>query len=176
LDKAGLEWPAVHSRRLGARSCRGRECGWEALGMSYLCFFPWLWYPLTLVHLLPVCFFPSMSHSFGDSYRVGSTKGVHALTVFCSWDCKVTQNWASRIQQDSIRTQLKVSSAPASPGHRMSPCCPAPQDPAWLLLGPDGSVVWREVFSCELALGHWVSAPLTAFPGHVPQMATSVVC
>nr|XP_020014422.1 transmembrane channel-like protein 6 [Castor canadensis] len=49
----------------------------------------------------------SMSHSFGDSYRVGSTKGVHALTVFCSWDCKVTQNWASRIQQDSIRTQLK---------------------------------------------------------------------
>lgn len=52
----------------------------------------------------------SMSHSFGESYRVGSTKGIHALTVFCSWDYKVTQKRASRVQQDSIRTQLKVSS------------------------------------------------------------------
>lgn len=49
----------------------------------------------------------SMSHSFGESYRVGSTKGIHALTVFCSWDYKVTQKWASRVQQDSICTQLK---------------------------------------------------------------------
>ncbi|XP_069848990.1 transmembrane channel-like protein 6 isoform X1 [Dipodomys merriami] len=49
----------------------------------------------------------SMSRSFGESYRVGSTKGIHALTVFCSWDYKVTQKWASRVQQDGIRTQLK---------------------------------------------------------------------
>ncbi|XP_051015085.1 transmembrane channel-like protein 6 [Acomys russatus] len=49
----------------------------------------------------------SMSHSFGESYRVGSTKGIHALTVFCSWDYKVTQKRASRVQQDSICTQLK---------------------------------------------------------------------
>ncbi|XP_013361421.1 PREDICTED: transmembrane channel-like protein 6 isoform X2 [Chinchilla lanigera] len=49
----------------------------------------------------------SMSHSFGESYRVGSTKGVHAITVFCSWDYKVTQKWASRLQRDNIRTQLK---------------------------------------------------------------------
>nr|XP_045014388.1 transmembrane channel-like protein 6 isoform X2 [Jaculus jaculus] len=49
----------------------------------------------------------SMSHSFGESYRVGSTKGVHALTVFCSWDYKVTQKRASRVQQDNICTQLK---------------------------------------------------------------------
>ncbi|MEJ1269249.1 transmembrane channel-like gene family 6 [Cricetulus griseus] len=48
-----------------------------------------------------------MSHSFGESYRVGSTKGIHALTVFCSWDYKVTQKRASRVQQDSICTQLK---------------------------------------------------------------------
>ncbi|XP_012892575.1 PREDICTED: transmembrane channel-like protein 6 [Dipodomys ordii] len=48
-----------------------------------------------------------MSRSFGESYRVGSTKGIHALTVFCSWDYKVTQKWASRVQQDGIRTQLK---------------------------------------------------------------------
>ncbi|XP_023569707.1 transmembrane channel-like protein 6 isoform X1 [Octodon degus] len=49
----------------------------------------------------------SMSHSFGESYRVGSTKGAHAITVFCSWDYKVTQKWASRLQRDNIRTQLK---------------------------------------------------------------------
>uniref|UniRef100_A0A2K6CZL8 Transmembrane channel-like protein n=3 Tax=Macaca nemestrina TaxID=9545 RepID=A0A2K6CZL8_MACNE len=49
----------------------------------------------------------SMAHSFGESYRVGSTSGVHAITVFCSWDYKVTQKRASRLQQDNIRTRLK---------------------------------------------------------------------
>uniref|UniRef100_G1QGQ0 Transmembrane channel-like protein n=1 Tax=Nomascus leucogenys TaxID=61853 RepID=G1QGQ0_NOMLE len=49
----------------------------------------------------------SMAHSFGESYRVGSTSGIHALTVFCSWDYKVTQKRASRLQQDNIRTRLK---------------------------------------------------------------------
>uniref|UniRef100_A0A8D2DNU6 Transmembrane channel like 6 n=1 Tax=Sciurus vulgaris TaxID=55149 RepID=A0A8D2DNU6_SCIVU len=49
----------------------------------------------------------SMSHAFGESYRVGSTKGVHAITVFCSWDYKVTEKRASRLQQDNLRTQLK---------------------------------------------------------------------
>uniref|UniRef100_A0A8P0SY20 Transmembrane channel-like protein n=1 Tax=Canis lupus familiaris TaxID=9615 RepID=A0A8P0SY20_CANLF len=48
-----------------------------------------------------------MSHSFGESYRVGSTAGVHAVTVFCSWDHKVTQKRASRVQHDNIRTHLK---------------------------------------------------------------------
>ncbi|XP_051851454.1 transmembrane channel-like protein 6 isoform X1 [Antechinus flavipes] len=49
----------------------------------------------------------SMSRSFGKSYRVGSTLGIHAITVFCSWDYNVTQKWASRLQHDNIRTQLK---------------------------------------------------------------------
>ncbi|XP_032097410.1 transmembrane channel-like protein 6 isoform X2 [Sapajus apella] len=49
----------------------------------------------------------SMAHSFGESYRVGSTSGIHAITVFCSWDYKVTQKRAARLQQDSIRTRLK---------------------------------------------------------------------
>ncbi|XP_027705980.1 transmembrane channel-like protein 6 isoform X4 [Vombatus ursinus] len=48
----------------------------------------------------------SMSRSFGKSYQVGSTLGVHAITVFCSWDYRVTQRWAS-LQHDNIRTQLK---------------------------------------------------------------------
>ncbi|XP_039082205.1 transmembrane channel-like protein 6 [Hyaena hyaena] len=58
---------------------------------------PSTWYPLVY----------SMSHSFGESYRVGSTSGVHAVTVFCSWDHKVTQKRASRLQHDHIRTHLK---------------------------------------------------------------------
>ena len=61
------------------------------------------------VPALPGSASPSMSRSFGESYRVGSTSGVHAITVFCSWDYKVTQKWASRLQHDNIRTQLKVS-------------------------------------------------------------------
>ncbi|XP_050620177.1 transmembrane channel-like protein 6 isoform X3 [Macaca thibetana thibetana] len=53
----------------------------------------------------------SMAHSFGESYRVGSTSGIHAITVFCSWDYKVTQKRASRLQQDNIRTRLKSPEA-----------------------------------------------------------------
>ncbi|XP_055971726.1 transmembrane channel-like protein 6 [Sorex fumeus] len=49
----------------------------------------------------------SMARSFGESYRVGSTLGAHALTAFCTWDHKVTQKWACRLQQDHIRTHLK---------------------------------------------------------------------
>lgn len=77
-------------------------------------------------HPLPGSAPPSMSRSFGESYRVGSTSGVHAITVFCSWDYKVTQKWPSRLQQDNIRTQLKVScvgtcgpaTRPVSLGHQ----------------------------------------------------------
>lgn len=72
-------------------------------------------------HPLPASASPSMSHSFGESYRVGSTSGVHAVTVFCSWDYKVTQKWASRLQHDNIRTQLKVS----CPG-ALGPLSPTP--------------------------------------------------
>lgn len=47
---------------------------------------------------------------------MGSASGVHAITVFCSWDYKVTQRWATRLQHDNIRTQLKVSwGSPWSP-------------------------------------------------------------
>lgn len=72
-----------------------------------------------------------MSHSFGESYRVGSTSGVHAITVFCSWDHKVTQRRASRLQHDNIRTHLKVSCSGAL-GLLPRPCVPvAPQRQSW---------------------------------------------
>ncbi|XP_048221707.1 transmembrane channel-like protein 6 isoform X2 [Perognathus longimembris pacificus] len=85
----------------------GSPCGPRAGGLPYSM-------PLAYLFTIGAAFFItcitlvySMSRSFGESYRVGSTKGIHALTVFCSWDYKVTQKWAARVQQDGIRTQLK---------------------------------------------------------------------
>ncbi|XP_057392899.1 transmembrane channel-like protein 6 isoform X5 [Balaenoptera acutorostrata] len=85
----------------------GGQCTPEAGGLPYNM-------PLAYLFTVGVAFFItcitlvySMSHSFGESYRVGSTSGVHAITVFCSWDYKVTQKWATRLQHDNIRTQLK---------------------------------------------------------------------
>ncbi|XP_060058816.1 transmembrane channel-like protein 6 isoform X2 [Erinaceus europaeus] len=86
----------------------GAPCSSGARGLPYNM-------PLAYLFTIGVAFFITcitlvyryMSHSFGESYRVGSTLGVHAITVFCSWDYKVTQKWASRLQQDNIRTHLK---------------------------------------------------------------------
>ncbi|XP_004693470.2 PREDICTED: transmembrane channel-like protein 6 [Condylura cristata] len=90
----------------------GGPCTPEARGVPYNM-------PLAYLFTVGAAFFVtcitlvySMSHSFGESYRVGSTLGVHAITVFCSWDYKVTQKWASRLQQDTIRTHLKELLAP----------------------------------------------------------------
>ncbi|MBV99143.1 Transmembrane channel-like protein 6, partial [Eschrichtius robustus] len=86
----------------------GGQCTPEAGGLPYNM-------PLAYLFTVGVAFFItcitlvySMSRSFGESYRVGSTSGVHAITVFCSWDYKVTQKWATRLQHDNIRTQLKL--------------------------------------------------------------------
>ncbi|XP_027968641.1 transmembrane channel-like protein 6 isoform X9 [Eumetopias jubatus] len=85
----------------------GGRCSREAAGLPYSM-------PLAYLFTVGLAFFItcitlvySMSHSFGESYRVGSTSGVHAVTVFCSWDHKVTQRRASRLQHDNIRTHLK---------------------------------------------------------------------
>lgn len=85
----------------------GGQCAPEAASLPYNM-------PLAYLFTIGAAFFItcltlvySMSRSFGESYRVGSTLGAHAITVFCSWDHKVTQKWASRLQRDNIRTQLK---------------------------------------------------------------------
>ncbi|XP_061000665.1 transmembrane channel-like protein 6 isoform X3 [Dama dama] len=90
-----------------ASPLNGSECPPEAGSLPYNM-------PLAYLFTLGAAFFItcitlvySMSRSFGESYRVGSASGVHAITVFCSWDYKVTQRWATRLQHDNIRTQLK---------------------------------------------------------------------
>lgn len=50
-----------------------------------------------------------MSHSFGESYRVGSASGDLAVKVFCAWDYKVIQARSVRLQSENICTHLKVS-------------------------------------------------------------------
>lgn len=86
-----------------------------------------------------------MSRSFGESYRVGSASGAHAITVFCSWDHKVTQKRASRLQRDNIRTQLKViplrghCPAPASVlGYQSQPT----RRPSWRSRGGGLGLLW----------------------------------
>ncbi|XP_035756029.1 transmembrane channel-like protein 6 [Egretta garzetta] len=49
----------------------------------------------------------SMSHSFGESYRVGSPARDLAVKVFCAWDFKVIQRRSVKLQCENIRTQLK---------------------------------------------------------------------
>ncbi|XP_053426520.1 transmembrane channel-like protein 6 isoform X1 [Nycticebus coucang] len=99
-SNATVSQPCGHPRE-------GGQCRPRAGGLSYHM-------PLAYLFTLGVAFFVtcitlvySMAHAFGESYRVGSTSGVHALTVFCSWDYKVTQKRAARLQHDNIRTRLK---------------------------------------------------------------------
>uniref|UniRef100_A0A8C8S992 Transmembrane channel-like protein n=1 Tax=Pelusios castaneus TaxID=367368 RepID=A0A8C8S992_9SAUR len=89
--------------------------------------------PLAYVFTVGVSFFItcimlvySMSRSFGESYRVGSTSGDFAIKVFCAWDHKVIQRDTVRLQSENIRTQLKellaewqAKSRPMSLGRRL---------------------------------------------------------
>ncbi|NWX15432.1 TMC6 protein, partial [Aegotheles bennettii] len=49
----------------------------------------------------------SMSRSFGESYRVGSSAGDLAIRAFCAWDFKVIQRRSVKLQCENICTQLK---------------------------------------------------------------------
>ncbi|XP_021096838.1 transmembrane channel-like protein 6 isoform X10 [Heterocephalus glaber] len=87
--------------------CGPLQCGPRAGSLPYSMPLAYLFTVGAAFFITCITLVYSMSHSFGESYRVGSTKGIHAITVFCSWDYKVTQNWASRLQRDNICTQLK---------------------------------------------------------------------
>ncbi|KAM6472899.1 transmembrane channel-like protein 6 isoform 2-T4 [Liasis olivaceus] len=49
----------------------------------------------------------SVSHSFGESYRVGSVSSNLAVKVFCAWDYKVIQKRSVQLQSNNICTHLK---------------------------------------------------------------------
>lgn len=108
--------------------------------------------------------------------------GAHAITVFCCWDHKVTQKWASRLQHDNIRTHLKVSRPGLSRRHtswaRSAPTVLAPGPPRteqpervgfgssralWspAVSGPRGSS-WRPLPPATAALVAAVKLPLQA--------------
>ncbi|XP_045155448.1 transmembrane channel-like protein 6 [Echinops telfairi] len=85
----------------------GSECTPEAGGLPYSMPLAYLFTVGAAFFITCITLVYSMSRSFGESYRVDSNSAVHAITTFCSWDYKVTQKWASRLQQDNLRTQLK---------------------------------------------------------------------
>ncbi|XP_057265594.1 transmembrane channel-like protein 6 isoform X1 [Pezoporus wallicus] len=49
----------------------------------------------------------SMSRSFGESYRVGSSSRDLPVKVFCAWDFKVVQRRSVKLQCENICTLLK---------------------------------------------------------------------
>lgn len=82
--------------------------------------------PLAYLFTVGVSFFAtcillvySMYHSFGESYRVGSSAGDLAIKVFCAWDFKVIQRRSVKLQCENICTQLKELLA-----ERRSRSCP----------------------------------------------------
>ncbi|KAM5306871.1 transmembrane channel-like protein 6 isoform 2-T2 [Glossophaga mutica] len=85
----------------------GGQCAPEAAGLPYNMPLAYLFTVGAAFFITCITLVYSMSRSFGESYRVGSASGAHAITAFCSWDHKVTQRRASRLQHDNIRTQLK---------------------------------------------------------------------
>ncbi|XP_074967258.1 transmembrane channel-like protein 6 isoform X3 [Phalacrocorax aristotelis] len=65
----------------------------------------------------------SMSHSFGESYRVGGSVGDLAVRVFCAWDFKVIQRRSVKLQCENICTQLKeLLAEQRSRSHSLSLC------------------------------------------------------
>ncbi|XP_055553236.1 transmembrane channel-like protein 6 isoform X5 [Falco cherrug] len=86
--------------------------------------------PLAYVFSIGVCFLItcillvySMSHSFGESYRVGSSTGDLAVKVFCAWDFKVIQKRSVKLQCENICTQLKeLLAEQRSHSHSLSLC------------------------------------------------------
>ncbi|XP_045691852.1 transmembrane channel-like protein 6 isoform X2 [Phyllostomus hastatus] len=86
---------------------QGGQCTPEAAGLPYNMPLAYLFTVGAAFFITCITLVYSMSRSFGESYRVGSASGAHAITVFCTWDHKVTQRRASRLQHDNIRTQLK---------------------------------------------------------------------
>ncbi|NXS72321.1 TMC6 protein, partial [Pandion haliaetus] len=75
-----------------------------------------------------------MSHSFRESYRVGSSTGDLAVKVFCAWDFKVTQRRSVKLQCENICMQLKELLAEQRSHSRSLSLCQRLRHSAVLLL------------------------------------------
>ncbi|KAM6240203.1 transmembrane channel-like protein 6 isoform 1-T2 [Spheniscus humboldti] len=95
----------------------------------------------------------SMSHSFGESYRVGSSAGDLAVKVFCAWDFKVIQRRSVKLQCENIRTQLKELLAEQRSRSRSLSLCQRLGHTAVLLLA--WAVSLSTVLGCVLAVHYF---------------------
>ncbi|XP_072737609.1 transmembrane channel-like protein 6 [Ciconia boyciana] len=101
----------------------------------------------------------SMSHSFGESYRVGSSAGDLAIKVFCAWDFKVIQRRSVKLQRENICTQLKELLAEQRSRSRSLRLCQRLGHTAVLLLA--WALALSTVLGCVVAV-HYFSEHMHA--------------
>ncbi|NXF54326.1 TMC6 protein, partial [Oceanites oceanicus] len=101
----------------------------------------------------------SMSRSFGESYRVGSSAGDLAMKVFCAWDFNVTQRRSVKLQCENICTQLKELLAEQRSRSCSRSLCQRLGHTAVLLLA--WALSLSTVLGCVLAV-HYFSAHMHA--------------
>ncbi|NXN48484.1 TMC6 protein, partial [Rynchops niger] len=116
--------------------------------------------PLAYVFSIGVSFFVtcillvySMSRSFGESYRVGSSMGNLAVKVFCAWDFKVIQRRSVKLQCENIRTQLKELLVEQRSRSRSLSLCQRLRHTAVLLLA--WALSLSTVLGCVLAVRYF---------------------
>ncbi|XP_065503776.1 transmembrane channel-like protein 6 isoform X2 [Caloenas nicobarica] len=95
----------------------------------------------------------SVSHSFGESYRVGSSAADLAVKVFCAWDFKVIQRRSVSLQCENICTQLKELLAEQRSRSRSRSLCQCLGHCAVLLLA--WALSLGTVLGCVLAVHHF---------------------
>ncbi|CAM9713327.1 unnamed protein product [Bubo scandiacus] len=95
----------------------------------------------------------SVSRSFGESYRVGSSMGALAVKVFCAWDFKVIQRRSVKLQCENICTQLKELLAEQRSRSRCRSLCRRLGRSAVLLLA--WALSLSAGLGCVLALHHF---------------------
>uniref|UniRef100_A0A663DLS3 Transmembrane channel-like protein n=1 Tax=Aquila chrysaetos chrysaetos TaxID=223781 RepID=A0A663DLS3_AQUCH len=95
----------------------------------------------------------SMSCSFRESYRVGSSAGDLAVKVFCAWDFKVIQRRSVKLQCENICTQLKELLADQQSRSRSLSLCQRLGHSAVLLLA--WALSLSTVLGCVLAVHYF---------------------
>ncbi|NXL38200.1 TMC6 protein, partial [Glaucidium brasilianum] len=94
----------------------------------------------------------SVSRSFGESYRVGSSTGALPVKVFCAWDFKVIQRRSVKLQCENICTQLKELLAEQRSRSRRRSLCQRLGRAA--VLGLAWALSLSAALGCALAMRH----------------------